>query len=89
MPHQAGQVSGSDSPLTRCRIALPAVSFALAVVTLGAAGLFVMDLHVLLPGALLGGLILFAILLALRNTVLIVGGLVGLALFVAHGLRPA
>ncbi|PPU00629.1 hypothetical protein XarbCFBP7408_09875 [Xanthomonas arboricola pv. guizotiae] len=75
--------------LTRCRAALPGASFALAVVALGAAGLFVMDLHVLLPRALLGDLVLFTTLLALRDTVRIVGGLVGLALLVAHGVRPA
>ncbi|PPT78954.1 hypothetical protein XaplCFBP3122_01935 [Xanthomonas arboricola pv. populi] len=73
----------------RCETALPGNSFALAGVALGTAGLFVMDLHVFLSRALLGGFILFAILLALCNTVLLVGGLVGLALLVAHGLRPA
>ncbi|KFA26733.1 hypothetical protein KW5_0113730 [Xanthomonas vasicola pv. vasculorum NCPPB 1326] len=80
------RISGPGT--ARCQAAAWANSLSLTNFALGAAAVFVVHLQIFLARALLGGIVVLAVLLALSHAVRIVGDFVGLLAFIAHGLDP-
>lgn len=78
-----------DPCVRACNVAWCCRLVVLAVLSLRTPAVLVVHLQVVLPGALLGGLVLLVRFAAFGNAVGVIGSVVGLTWMLAHGFGPA